>query len=365
MKLLHLMASGQIGGIEILNKAYAGVSQLNHHYVFVWSGGCVADEMLKEGHQVTVLNASKRDFCGPWKRLMLMCRKEQFDGIVVPYTAPALYLYAMKLKRKYPHLKIFAYFHESAKDTYKPDGTIKQRMKTRIIGQFVNMADIRIAVSDSVKRSLMECYGVEEEKVVRIYNGVDLKLFKQKKHEEHAGAELIYCGRLIREKGVQNTIKALALLPKEDRYRLRIVGDGNYRKELENLVKQYNLESKVFFLGEHKEVPALLSQSDIFIHLPEGEEGFGITVIEAMASGLVCVCGRRGALVELIVDNKSGYLSDTNPQEAAALLHQVMQENKYLKWNQIGDGARKRAQDFSMESYTRQLDQLFIGSMDG
>ncbi len=53
-----------------------------------------------------------------------------------------------------------------------------------------------------------------------------------------------------------------------------------------------------------REVPKLLSQSGIFLHLPNCEEGFGITIIEAMATGLICICGASGGYTRNYIKQK-------------------------------------------------------------
>lgn len=57
-------------------------------------------------------------------------------------------------------------------------------------------------------------------------------------------------------------------------------------------------------MGTRYNIPELLNDADIFIHMPEWEEGFGITIIEAMAAGVICVCSNNGAISEIINNKK-------------------------------------------------------------
>ena len=80
--------------------------------------------------------------------------------------------------------------------------------------------------------------------------------------------------------------------------------------------------------------------SDIFIHLPAYDEGFGITVIEALATGLVCITNDRGAMKELISDGYNGFVLQTkccnNAQILTDIIRKVMQNNLFdIKRNAV------------------------------
>ena len=102
---------------------------------------------------------------------------------------------------------------------------------------------------------------------------------------------LIYVGRLWPEKNLPRLIKAFEIICRDwDRARLLVVGDGPDRGKLESLVTQMGLNSKVFFTGviPFHELPPYYKAGDIFV-TPSSTETFGLTVVEAMASGLPVV----------------------------------------------------------------------------
>ena len=364
MKILHFMASGETGGIEVLNKDYVKYSKLENIHVFFWHGGCITEEMKAHGDHVIELNAPKKDFFGPLKNMMDLCKKEAPDVIIVHYIAPVLYLYAMILKKRYPHIRIIGYVHENVLRNDQKTGIgkkIRRGLKQSITRHFLKNADGILAISDFVKQRIAECYKISEEKIKRIYNGTDLRNFELSANDSHKQCVLIYVGRLVEEKGVQYTIRALARIAENNSWHFSVVGEGSFRENLEQLVNELGLEKKVEFLGNQRNIPELLSKADIFLHIPydvEYEEGFGIAMVEAMAAGLICVGSNSGALPELIDDEQSGYLiKDVRSQEFPKKLLEIMGNLDSEKMQLVRQRAREKAENFSIEIYAKNLDQ--------
>ena len=110
---------------------------------------------------------------------------------------------------------------------------------------------------------------------------------------------LIMISRFHKAKDQDTVIKAMEFLPKI--YKLVLVGDGERREELENLVKEKNLSSRVFFLGIRKDVPDLLKTSYISIQ-SSIFEGFGITALESMSAGVPTIATDVPGLSAIVKD---------------------------------------------------------------
>lgn len=359
MNVLHLLAAGGAGGIETLSKDYAKYSKLNNYFMFIWFGGITAEQMKKDGNHVSELNASKKDIWGPYRKILSLCKKENIDVIIVHHASPMMHLYAMWVKRKISKLHIVIYAHASAEDICRINIKKGLRLRKFIINLSLHKCDRIIAISKFVKESLISFYGINESKINIIYNGVDLTRFTGIPHEPKERVELIYVGRLIKQKGVQNTVHALALVPINLPYRFRIVGDGVYKKELEMLTKELKLENHVEFYGIRQDIPELLKTADIFIHIPNWEEGFGITIVEAMAAGVLPVCAYKGAIPEIIKNNVNGILvNQNNIKELANTLTSLMKNIHTEYETKMRTNAIKRAYQFSSESFANKLDLL-------
>ena len=357
MKVLHLMVSGQAGGIESLLRDYVEYSRHENLFLFAWDGGPAAERIAACGCRVILMDKEKEGARAVCKRILALCEEERVDVVIAHHAAPMLRLMAMLAKMRNSKIKVLWYAHSNAFELC--DGRRKKGLTLRkwIYRTTFYRADGAIAISNSVKDSLVRYLGLPEERITVIYNGAILKRFSQKR----AGGDgktlrLIYVGRLIEEKGVQTILKALSLLPEVD-CRFTVVGDGDYREPLQALAGKLGIAEKVEFLGTRTDVPELLAQADVFMHLPDCEEGFGIAVVEAMASGLICVCGDRGALPEIVEDGVNGFLVHNNdPERLAEILGTIdpdSAESKILRANAV-----KTSEKFSIEAFAAKLDDL-------
>jgi glycosyltransferase involved in cell wall biosynthesis len=128
-----------------------------------------------------------------------------------------------------------------------------------------------------------------------LYNGVDTKFFSGSK--SHKGVQIAYVGRLIKEKGVQDLLKAV----KGVKASVVIIGKGPLEKELKTLGGK--------FVGEKDSagVRQILASSDILVN-PSYGEGLPTAVLEAGAMGLAVVATDVGGTSEIISDGKNGFL---------------------------------------------------------
>ncbi|MDX1961459.1 MAG: glycosyltransferase family 4 protein [Leptospiraceae bacterium] len=173
-----------------------------------------------------------------------------------------------------------------------------------------------LAVSNTIRNILVRD-GVNPEKVVTVYSGIDLKLKKKTKpfhlrKEFGIGkAELVIgnIAALVDHKDQKTLIKSISLLSSRIKCKLLIVGEGELEEELKQLVSDLRLESKVCFTGFRKDVDDILSILDVFV-MSSKEEGLGTSVLDAMAFGLPVVITKGGGLVEMIEHEKGGLISD-------------------------------------------------------
>lgn len=186
-------------------------------------------------------------------------------------------------------------------------------------------ADKIICVSYSEKKLILEKFKVDEKKIEIISNGVNLNKFKNlEKRKEKNRKNILYVGRLEKYKCVDYIIKALPLLDKN--IYLEIVGDGPYKKVLMKLVNKLNVKDRVKFYGNlsGKELLEKYAEADLFVLLSK-HEAFGISVAEALASGLPSIVANTSALKEW-VDNENCFGIDypINVQELAQLINKVI-----------------------------------------
>ena len=350
MKVLHLLSSGGVGGIEVLMKEYSLRTKTDSIFLFARKGGIIEEEMKNKGVTTIVLGEDRYKFNEIIERIIAICKGEQIDVVVSHYPDPLIRLAAIKAKNKCQGIKMVFYAHSNANDMYLDCNQIKRAVKRSIQKKAIKMADNVIAVSKSVKNSLIQDFKAKPESIQVVYNGIPLEQFAVKTEEFNTDLRLIYVGRLIEEKGVQNTLNGLRYC--KTPYYFSVVGDGEYRKQLEALAEGMNVK----FLGTRTDIPELLASSDVFVHLPQWEEGFGITVVEALAAGKICICGEKGALPEIITDGENGFMLK-DPQELMGVLERIRNMNAE-EISRMQKNARVSAAKYSINYFTDTMDEV-------
>jgi len=160
-------------------------------------------------------------------------------------------------------------------------------------------ADRVICVSRYEKELIKKNFGLSDDKLVLIPNGINLEEFRIKGGVKDKKT-ILYVGRLERYKGVQYIIKALPYL--ED-YKLVIVGKGPYEGELKKLAFTINVNGRIEWLKDlsREELLEQYKSAGVFVFL-SSFEAFGITVAEALVSGMPCIVAEKGALKEFVDD---------------------------------------------------------------
>jgi glycosyltransferase involved in cell wall biosynthesis len=211
------------------------------------------------------------------------------------------------------------------------------RWRTKCVSSPVDMV---IAISEFVERRLVSA-GLEKAKIVTIYNGIDLHLFRpdpavRASLRQKLGIqpdEIVICtvGVLRALKHPEIPLQALAVLARRGLpVRLLVAGRGPMRPELEALAGDLGIAEHVLWLGHSGEPWTVFQMSDLFTLATTGE-AFGFVVAEAMACGVPAVCARSGGFPEVIDDGTTGLLATTlSPDDFADKL-QVLIEDAGLR----------------------------------
>ena len=160
-----------------------------------------------------------------------------------------------------------------------------------------------------------------------------------------------YHGRLAPEKRVDALIDAFASLraPAGVNVRLVLVGEGWKRRELEERIRANKLESRVLMTGWHPDPSAALAAFDISV-LPSLQEGFPLGLLEAMASGAVCLAHPMSSTHSIITSGVNGRLANLeDPGSFAQALQELVDQPATLRtaWGEAA--ARDTAQNYSRE----------------
>lgn len=210
-----------------------------------------------------------------------------------------------------------------------------------------------IAVSEAVKEYSVRIEHISPKKITVIYNGVDPVRFSPPTQPTiHHIPVVGVTSRLHPNKGHEFLLRALAQLP-NDLYHGLIVGEGPERQGLEKLAQTLGIQDRVQFLGKVDDVPHALAQMDL-VALPTLQEGFGLSVVEAMMMGKTVVAFDTGPMKEIIEHARTGWLIP--PRDVVALsqaIHLFLSDANLRQ--RIGLAARKSvAQRFTLDRMVAQ-----------
>lgn len=177
------------------------------------------------------------------------------------------------------------------------------------------------AISEAVRNYINDTTGIRAE---IIYNGIHPENIANNKTETSTGFRIVQVGRLTKEiKGQHLLIKAVrVLLAKGYKIRLDIIGEGASLKELEELVRNCGIEKYVNFLGrmERKILYQCLHTYDLLVQ-PSLCEGFGISIIEAMAAKIPVLVSNLPGPMEIIDNGRFGaYFESENIDDLVSKL---------------------------------------------
>lgn len=201
--------------------------------------------------------------------------------------------------------------------------------------KLMNRSDALIAVSKYTVNELTNLYGINENKIHVIYNGVDIERFKPRPNRAELRKELgveedkkiiLFVGRLYHRKGLETLLTSVPPILKEfSNVQFVISGTGFKKKEesLKKLAKELDIQDHVTFLGyvPDEKLPDLYSTSDIFV-LPAIYENFPFAILEAQSTALPVISTGVGGIPEFLVDNDNGFVIE--PRDPEQLTQKVL-----------------------------------------
>lgn len=142
-----------------------------------------------------------------------------------------------------------------------------------------------------------------------------------------------------------------------------LAGDGPMRREIEQIAAELKLSSNTIFLGDRRDIPAVLASIDVLVQ-PSLSESLSNVILEAMAAGIPIVAGRVGGNPELIVDGQTGVLTGLNEEELADAVAVLLRDADVR--HRIGSAARADARrKYSVQNIRQQYEDLYFSLLPG
>ena len=163
-------------------------------------------------------------------------------------------------------------------------------------------------------------------------------------------------------KRVRDVVQIYARVAEEVPSVLVMVGDGPERIHAEHEARQLGVQDRVFFLGKLEAVAPLLASADLFL-LPSQSESFGLSALEALATGVPVIGSRTGGLPEVVRDGETGALCTVGDVEgmARAAVRLLTDEERWRATSTLA-AADARAR-FSLEQVVGQYEDFYLDAL--
>jgi N-acetyl-alpha-D-glucosaminyl L-malate synthase BshA len=227
----------------------------------------------------------------------------------------------------------------------------------------INHSDAVTAVSQSLKNDTLKHFEITKDIQV-IYNFIENSKYLYnpdeciKKKIAPGGERLImHMSNFRPVKRIPDIIKAFQLIRKKIPSKLIMIGDGPERQTAEDLSIELGIHEHVSFIGKIKSAEMVLPCADLFM-LPSDAESFGLSLLEAMASGVPAISTDAGGVPEVMVHGKTGFLSKVGDfEDMAKNAVYILEDEK--RYQEFKKNAKAQAMKFDITNILPQYEELY------
>lgn len=251
--------------------------------------------------------------------------------------------------------KKYAWVHIDLYNTFgleKVHRNLDEHRKT--YGKF----DEIVCVSETVKNAFFKRFGLYDN--VRVcYNVIDEDIIRQKANEAVLKKDrfwIVTVGRLAKQKGFDRMIEVMRKLKKDGvSAKLSIVGEGEERTALEELIANYRLSEIVELVGFDENPYKYIGSADLLV-FPSRAEGYSTVVSETLVLGKPIVVSRCSGMDELLGDSEWGIITDSDDELYSAVKLMITDSSVRRDYEKR---AQERAKAYSKETQLNEIMKLF------
>jgi UDP-glucose:(heptosyl)LPS alpha-1,3-glucosyltransferase len=230
-----------------------------------------------------------------------------------------------------------------------------------------------VAISDMVKQDLMRWYGIAEDKIEVVYNGVDTERFHprnrryreeiRRRHGIRDEFVILFVSNNFRMKGLGYLIKVLAEIKKSNPtpYECLVLGKDK-KASFVGLAEKFGISEEIIFAGSTDEPEKYYGAADLLVH-PTFYDACSLTVLEALASGLPVITTVLNGAAGTITDGQGGFVIQS-PRDHQELLEKIaffFDEKRRLESRVL---ARRCMERFPMELNYREMVSVLLKSVE-
>jgi L-malate glycosyltransferase len=229
----------------------------------------------------------------------------------------------------------------------------------------IEKSDALTAVSRYLQKETLTAFGCTACRIDVIPNFIDPKVYDRARYTGPLRVQLdggrkvlMHISNFRPVKRVLDVVQVFATVNREVKSVLIMVGDGPERHAAEQEARRLGVDKSVQFLGKIDQVAPLLASADLFL-LPSNAESFGLSALEALASGTPVIGTNAGGLPEVVRNGETGVLCGVGDVDgmARAAVELLRDEDKWQAMSRhAASDARER---FSMDDVVEQYEQVY------
>lgn len=288
--------------------------------VFTSSNNKTQEAYTRNGVKIRTLKIMTKIYNNPISpTLLTQLMNQEKPDIIHTHQYPIFYSDTAAVVAWTRKIPLIVHVHVISDAKSPISGFISDKYYSSLGLRTLTTANTIIVPSKAYKTKLSNMH-INPNKLQVIPYGIDTKKFQNNNGEAFKakyglqGSKIILSvGRLNYQKGFQYLIKAMPTVLKQiPNVKLVIVGEGEQLSYLRQLTKSLSLEKSIVFTGAitQTEIPHAYAAADIFV-LPSLFESFGISLVEAQASGKPVIATRVGGAPETLIDGQTGFLIDS------------------------------------------------------
>ncbi len=359
MRIVHLAEDLKLGGMETLVEEIArGQREAGHEVsiICLTGGGGTAAQLGREGFNIRVVGID-RVRPGPLLQLRRILRRSAPD-VVHLHGMPSGTFGRLALLGTGIGTLVHIHTQISVAHEITPSLARRERMLSRLPG-------VILAISESVKRDLVEELGVAEGRIEVLPGGVrdvaipERALSRTRFGLEPADFAIVSLASLKEIKGQDTLIRSIVDL---EGAKLLLAGEGPFKEELIRLTDDLGASGSVRFLGHVTDVPELLAASDVVALASYPREGLSLAMIEGLRAARPGVVSAVGGLPEVIEEGWNGFVVPPGDPDAFARAFRRLLSEPATR-EEMGRRSRARfLERYELSGYLAQLEGLYLST---
>lgn len=223
---------------------------------------------------------------------------------------------------------------------------------------------VPVALSEEIQRTIQEVYGLPDNRIPVVFNGIDLsRCIVKESYARKDTFTVLHIGRFMDVKNHELLLRSFARFKEHHSdARLQLLGDGELKENMMQLAGQLNITDAVEFAGLQSNVYPWLHNADVFI-LPSKFEGMPMTLIEAMGTGLPIIASDVGGIPDMLMDQKDALLIAPKEENILVALESIYSDEEKRK--RLGRNAWDKSAVFSAITMAKKYADIYENISEG